>query len=373
MTTIPDEAFAAALAGLQHLTPLRLRALLARLDPATAWQRILAGTAFPDGLPSYAKAQDPAAVLREQARVVDPASVWAQCQAGKIGVAVLGDDRYPAALADDPFAPAVLFWRGRLDALDRRRVAIVGTRRATAVGRELATELGRDLAQHDVGVVSGLAAGIDGAAHRGVLRAAGGAPPIGVVGSGLDVPYPTGHRELWELVATHGLLLAEVPPGSLPMAHRFPQRNRVIAALGEITVVVESRERGGSLLTADEANARGRPVMAVPGSPRNEAAVGTNGLLRDGCAPVHGVADVLMELGLGQLLFASRTDHRRVPTPADNDVLELMADRPLTLNDLVAATGRDLPQVALSLARLEVAGWVVETGGNYERIHTPSR
>jgi DNA processing protein len=373
MIAIPDEAYAAALAGLPHLTPPRLRALLARLDPATAWQRILAGTAFPGGMPTYTKAEDPAGVLRQQARAVDPASVWTQCQAGRIGVAVLGGDRYPEALADDPFAPAVLFWRGRLDALDRRRVAIVGTRRATAVGRDLATELGRELAQHDVGVVSGLAAGIDGAAHRGALRAERGAPPIGVVGCGLDVPYPKGHRELWESVATQGVLLAEVPPGSQPMAHRFPQRNRIIAALGEITIVVESRERGGSMLTVDEANARGRPVMAVPGSPRNEAAVGTNGLLRDGCAPVHSVADVLMELGLGQLLFASRTDHRRVPVPADNDVLELMADRPLTLNDLVAATERDLSQVALSLARLEVAGWVVETGGTYERVHTPSR
>jgi DNA processing protein len=364
MMPLPDEAFAAALAGLGYLTPLRLRALLGRHDPASAWQHVLAGTAFPTGM-SYSRAEDPVGELRQQARAVDPAEVWAQCRLGEISVAVLGDDRYPAALADDPFAPAVLFWRGRLDALDRRRVAIVGTRRATAVGR--------DLAQHDIGVVSGLAAGIDGAAHRGALQAEGGAPPIGVVGCGLDVPYPTGHRDLWEVVATRGLLLAEVPPGSPPVAHRFPQRNRIIAALGEITVVVESRERGGSLLTVDEANDRGRTVMAVPGSPRNEAAVGTNGLLRDGCAPVHSVADVLMELGLGQLLFATPTDHRRPPVAADGELLELMADRPLTLNDLVAATDRDLSQVALSLARLEVAGWVVETGGCYERIHGPRR
>ena len=368
MTGLPEAAYAAALASLGHLTPLRLRALLARMSPPDAWEAILRGIAFPGGLPTIAKSGDPIAAMRAQAASVQPESVWGDCLRTGVSVTVLGQPTYPFVLADDPVAPAVLFSRGNLHALNGRRVAIIGTRRATAVGREMAADIGAELARHDVRVVSGLAAGIDGAAHRGALSA-GAAPPIGVVGSGLDVPYPSGHKSLWERVATTGLLLAEVPPGSPPLAHRFPQRNRVIAALSEVVVVVESHARGGSLLTVDQAMNRDRIVMAVPGSPRNDAAAGTNDLLRDGCLPVHTADDVLLQLGLGRLPFGAAKDSRPKPQSRDEVMLQLMSDGPTSLEQLVSASDTDVRTVAASLARLEMDGWVIETGGSYERIH----
>jgi DNA processing protein len=367
MSGLPPEAFAAALAGVDMLTPLRLRALLGRLDPESAWVALCRGSAFPAGLPTPTRKKDPASAIREGVRSIDPAEVWDSCLRLGVAVHVLGWPDYPAALGEDVEAPAVLFTRGNVAALGQRRVAIVGTRRATAGGRELAFALGRSLAQHGITVVSGLAAGIDGAAHRGVL-AVDAAPPVGVVGSGLDVPYPSGHRSLWESVATRGVLLAEVPPGSEPAAYRFPQRNRIIAALSEVVVVVESRERGGSLLTVDQAMDRGRIVMAVPGSPRSPASMGTNELLRDGTLPVHDVNDVLLQLGLGRLPFASRLETRPQPDPADQEVLDFVSGHPTMLEEVASGLQRSFVSVAMSLARLELHGWVVETAGAYESI-----
>lgn len=373
MTDLPEHAYAAALASLPHLTPIRLQVLLARLTPSDAWNAVLSGNAFPGGLPTPTKTENPVALLRAQALAVEPADLWQRCLATDTRVTVLGEPGYPAALSDDAFAPAVLFSRGDLSLIEGRRVAIVGTRRATLVGREMAADLGAELARHDVRVVSGLASGIDGAAHRGVLSVDDGAPPIAVVGSGLDVPYPSGHKMLWQKVAERGVLLAEVPPGSAPVPHRFPQRNRVIAALSEIVVVVESRDRGGSLLTVREAMDRHLLVMAVPGSPRNEAAHGTNELLRDGCLPVHGVEDVLMQLGLGRMPFHDGPDHRVQPEAADQDILDLISDRAVSLDELIDASERDMRSVCVSLARLELHGWVVETAGAFERVHTSPR
>ncbi len=369
MSDLPMEAYAAALAALPHLTPMRLRALLARLEPLEAWRAVLARRAFPGGFPTPPTSSDAMDVLAKQAEAIDPTELWDRCLAMGTVVSLLGHDSYPDVLAHDAFAPAVLFSLGDFAALEPRRVAIVGTRQATAVGREMAAQLGAELARHGIAVVSGLASGIDGAAHRGVLSVAQGAAPIGVVGSGLDVPYPSGHRALWKAVAEKGLLLAEVPPGSVPLAHRFPQRNRVIATLAEIVVVVESRERGGSLLTVNEAERRGRSIMAVPGSPRNPVACGTNELLRDGCLPVHDVSDVLMELGLGRSRFASPADHRAPPAAAEQAVLDLMSDRPLSFDEIVSCSGCSVGHAAVALARLEIGGWIVETAGCYERVH----
>jgi DNA processing protein len=372
VTALPEHAYAASLASLAHLTPLRLSALLARMAPSDAWEAVRQGTAFLAGLPTYSKSDDPVGALQAQAAKVRPEAVWESCQRTGTTVTLFGTSDYPPALADDPYAPAVLFSRGDLKVIDGRRVAIIGTRRATAVGREMAADLGAELALRGVRVVSGLASGIDGAAHRGVLSVGAG-PPIGVVGSGLDVVYPRAHKTLWEQVAAKGVLLAEVPPGSLPAAHRFPQRNRVIAALAEVVVVVESHERGGSLLTADQAMSRDRIVMAVPGSPRNDAAKGTNELLRDGCLPVLNTDDVLMQLGLGRLPFAIEADHRPPPQQRDIDILELIIDRPSSIDELVHLSQRDVRAVAGSLARLEMHGWLVETAGCFERVHSPGR
>src|SRR5262249_15322114 len=157
--------------------------------------------------------------------------------------------------------------RGSLAALDRPRVGLVGTRRCTPTGKSVARQLGRELAACGVAVVSGLAIGIDGCAHQGAL-AARAAPPVGVVGSRLDVVYPKSHRRLWDDVAAAGVLLSEAPLGAPPEPWRFPARNRILAALSDVVVVVESHAAGGSMHTVRAAVDRGIPVMAVPGSVR---------------------------------------------------------------------------------------------------------
>lgn len=218
------------------------------------------------------------------------------------GLVRRGSGSYPADLEHLAAPPSCLYVLGDLACADARRVAIVGTRRASRVGREFAAELGFGLARAGLCVVSGLARGIDGAAHRGALdarRTAPGVPgPLAVVGSGLDVVYPAEHRELWESVAAAGAVVSEFGPGTPPLPHHFPARNRLIAALAEVVVVVESAERGGSLVTARLALDLGRTVLAVPGSVRAPVNRGTNLLLRDGASPVLDVSDVLGALGL---------------------------------------------------------------------------
>ncbi|MEM7273056.1 MAG: DNA-processing protein DprA [Actinomycetota bacterium] len=217
----------------------------------------------------------------------------------ELGIGLLSplDHRWP--FAEDPEPPVLLFHTGDLTLLRRPdAVAVVGTRRCTTVGRTVAYELGRGLAGAGVTVISGLALGVDGAAHRGAMDRAG--PVIGVVASGLDVVYPGGNRDLWHQVATQGLLVGEAPAGDRPQRWRFPARNRLIAGLSRGVVVVESHARGGALSTVDEAIERDRPVMAVPGSVLSAASDGTNGLLVEGAIPVRGADDVI-----GTLSFPS--------------------------------------------------------------------
>jgi DNA processing protein len=268
--------------------------------------------------------------------------------------------------------PPVLFMRGNLDALDGRRAALIGTRNATSSGRSMAVQLGRDLAVAGVHVVSGLARGIDGGAHRGALAADGPGRPIAVVGSGLDVVYPAEHRDLWDQVAERGLLIGEAPPGAPPEPWRFPQRNRIIAALAEVVVVVESRESGGSLITVDEAIERGRPVMAVPGAVSSRAAAGTNRLLRDGAAAVLDVGDVLTALAIDHLpLAVGLVELRRRPGPADRAAYEACQQQPRTLDGLADVLGCGLGATAMSLARLRQDGWLAESDGWFEAIGAP--
>jgi DNA processing protein len=285
------------------------------------------------------------------------------------GVAVhrLGDPGYPPTLAGDHQAPRVLFSQGDLGLLDQPTVAIVGTRSATHYGQDVAAELGRELARAGVVVVSGLARGIDGAAHHGAL-AGGGAPPAGVVASGLDVIYPRRHAWLWDQVATRGVLLSESPLGTAPAPWRFPPRNRIIAALAQVVVVVECHHGGGALHTVEAAAQRSIAVMAVPGSVRSPASAGTNALLADGCQPVRDADDVLAALDL------ERTG-RAAPTPArlralDDDtaaVLHAVDWQPTATDDVMRRTGLGVEQAAAALRGLEDAGLVRAGQGWWER------
>jgi len=300
------------------------------------------------------------------ARDADPiAAAVAHRQAG-VEIIERADPRYPACLRGDPAPPAVLFAVGDLTVLDATRVAIVGTRRCTGAGAGFARELGRELSEAGIAIVSGLALGIDGASHRGVLDAGG--RPIGVVGSGLDVVYPSRHRDLWARVRDDGVLLSEAPLGARPAAWRFPARNRLIAGLAELVVVVESHATGGSMHTVREAADRSIQVMAVPGSVRVPSCAGTNQLLAEGCAPVRDATDVLVALGLSAATRAAASEPRAAPDPVAAVVLEAFGWEPATLEHLAVRTSLALPDLALALQALLDAGWIEVTGGWYERV-----
>jgi len=365
---LPPEAWVAALAGLPAMGPVRLRAMLGIWPPEEAWARVAAGAGCTRPAVAIVCRPDPAGLAslwRAAARRVSVPELWAAHRRAGVAVMLPGGPGFPTGLRSDPDPPAVLFARGDPSVLDGRRVAIVGTRRCTRYGRDVAYDLGRDLASNGVRVVSGLALGVDGAAHRGAL--AGGAPPVAVVGSGLDVVYPSGHGTLWEQVATNGLLLSEAPLGARPEPWRFPVRNRVIAALAEVVVVVESAEKGGSRHTVEAAMMRDRPVMAVPGSVRSPMSSYTNGLLADGCHPARDALDVLVALGLSSAP-TEKPDLRSEPGEGEAVVLDALGWEPATFDELCGRSGRSPGQVSVALARLQAAGWVAERAGWWERV-----
>jgi DNA processing protein len=235
---------------------------------------------------------------------VDAATLRGAAAAASLAAVCRHDERYPARLADLDDAPAVLFVAAARDALERLgrlaggpleegpiAVAIVGTRRASAEGNEVARGLGRGLGAAGVGVVSGMALGVDSAAHAGALDA--GAPTVAVLAGGADVPYPASKRALYRRIVEQGCVVSEMPPGFTPFKWCFPARNRTIAALGHMTVVVEAAERSGSLITAEVAADLGRDIGAVPGPVTSWRAKGTNALLRDGATLVRDARDVL--------------------------------------------------------------------------------
>ena len=276
-------------------------------------------------------------------------------------------DLYPAVLGHlDRSAPHALWSRGDSSLLARLEhepaVTIVGSRRASAYGREVAHELGLLLAGAGVVVVSGLAHGIDAAAHRGALDAGGAT--IAVLGCGADVAYPAGQRRLYERIAAEGLVVSELPPGSTPWRWTFPARNRIMAALGGLTVVVEAARRSGSLITVRIAQSLGREVGAVPGPVNSRFARGSNALLADGAFPVLGAESVLDELfGPGARPAAPR------PSPLDPAlaaILERVEAGEGSPDEIARSTGLEAGALAAGLARLELLGRVrADPAGRY--------
>ena len=368
---LPAAAWVVALAGLSGMGPARLGALLGRWEPHQAWLRVREGRVHLDaGVVLAARRLDAelSARWRREAATVDVARRWSAHVDAGVGVVVRGDLGFPAPLRDDHEPPAVLFTRGSLDALGRPRVAVVGTRRCTHAGRVTARELGRDLAAAGVCVISGLAHGIDAEAHRGALSATAGAKPVAVVGTGLDVVYPRGNADVWAQVAADGCVICEYPLATPPAPWRFPARNRIIAALADVVVVVESHARGGSMHTVDAALERDRPVMVVPGPIRSPASAGTNDLLAAGSAPVRDAADVLAVLGLDSgALARGRADPRPALSPWAGAVLDAVGWEAVTIEVVASRAGGGLAAVATELSRLERDGWLVRQGGWFER------
>ena len=282
------------------------------------------------------------------------------------------DDLYPAGLRDAPDAPWALIGRGDPGLLDGLEpfgaVTIVGARRATSYGREIARELGRELAAAGLVVVSGLAFGIDACSHRGALD---GGRTIAVLGCGPDTAYPAAHRSLWRQISERDLVISEFPPGAAPWRWTFPARNRIMAALAGMTVVVEAAARSGSLITADLAADLGRDLGAVPGPVTSRASAGPNGLLAGGACLVRDAQDVLdAMLGAG----VRRID-RSGPALEDSLLAVLAAvEAGESSPDGVAATlGLSGSEAAVALSRLELLGYLAcSQMGVYSRTLLPA-
>jgi DNA processing protein len=371
---LPPEAHAVALASLPEMGPHRLATALGVGPPDVVWRRVIDGRVHRhEGMAAAMRPRpaELAAQWRRTAGSIDVSAMWRRHVSAGVGVVMRGGPAYPPSLVDDPDPPPLIFHRGRPDTLCGPRVAIVGTRRCSRYGRDIAFELGRDLAAAGVVVVSGLALGIDGAAHEGAIAAEAG-PPAAVVGSGLDVVYPRANGSLWSLVEQRGVVLTEAPLGTPPARWRFPARNRIIAGLADVVVVVESHAAGGSLVTAAFAVERDRPVLAVPGPVRSSASAGTNALLFDGAAPVRDADDVLAAIGLSAAgAHRGEADPRPPPTADDGGVLDAIGWQPVTIDGLSQRLGGDFVAVAMALERLLAAGWVAERGGWWERVARP--
>ncbi|MFA7465022.1 MAG: DNA-processing protein DprA [Syntrophales bacterium] len=305
--------------------------------------------------------------------------------AGNAGMEILTpeDAFYPRALRNIHNYPAVLYARGSL--LENEPcIAIVGSRRASAYGKQTTFSLSRDLVMSGLTVASGMARGIDTAAHRGAL--AGGGRTIAVLGSGLDVIYPPENEELFNEIASRGAVISEFPPGTRPLAQHFPSRNRIISGLSLGTVVVEAGEKSGSLITAGCALEQGREVFAVPGSIDSPVSRGAHYLLRQGAKLVEGAGDVLEEIfpqmtaPMQARLFAAgdelhsramkaetteirKSPDRRKLEGTERKVLELISEKPSEIDSIISKSGLRPPDVLSVLMHLELGGFIDQLPG----------
>jgi DNA processing protein len=320
-------------------------------DERIAWLERLRGPEKPD----------PAGVLRDLEWLAGPAR----------SLLTADGPHYPVQLAAVPGMPAALFVQGDPSVLARPQVAIVGSRAATAAGCETAFGFAARLAAHGFAITSGLATGIDAAAHRGALAAGG--VTIAVCGTGLDRVYPTGHERLAEEIAAAGALVSEFTTGTPPAPHNFPRRNRLMSGLARGVLVVEAAARSGSLITARLAGEQGREVMAVPGSIHNPLARGCHRLIKDGAALVETVDDVLSALGVSRLESApDARESAKIPQGTlDSDaemLLNALGFEPTDLDRLVERTGMSARSVLSKLQLLELEGRVEAlAGGRYSR------
>lgn len=283
-------------------------------------------------------------------------------------VLTLDHPAWPALLLQMADPPLLLYVEGKLACLAEPAVAVVGSRHPSAQGRDNAQAFAADLARAGWLVVSGLAQGIDAAAHEGALAAGG--RTLAVVGTGLDITYPPRHRALAQRITTQGAVLSEYAPGTPPLREHFPQRNRLIAGLTRGTLVVEAALRSGSLITARLANESGRDVWAVPGSIHSPQSRGCHALIKQGAKLVEGAQDVLDELQDPGLRQASLALERDEGEPLADPLLAALGEDPVTLDALLARTGESAASLSARLLELELAGSVARLpGGLYQRRH----
>jgi DNA processing protein len=336
-----------ALVALSRLSPHCWRraaeSLRAGHAPRDVLQR-LAGMLWPD---------DPGRLARLRA---DAGDAIAHAERDAIAAVAWSDPAYPVALATIVDPPPVLWTRGQIDALSAPAVAIVGSRAASQYALSVAHDLAHDLASCGLVVVSGLARGVDSAAHRGALAASG--VTVAVLGSGVDVMYPPEHAPLAKQIDERGAVISELVPGTKPDPMFFPLRNRIISGLSRAVVVIEAGEKSGSLITARCALEQGRDVLAVPGNVLSGRNRGAHGLLRDGAKIVESADDILEELGM-----CRQSVGRPTPAPSDPILACLTPGEPSDLDAIAEATGLGTAKLLPRLFALELQGAVARIGG----------
>ena len=341
--------------------------------PADAMRRLLAAMGSPQevlaasrGTLAHHVPQAVAAAIQKGAAedALAAATAWLDDPANRI--VTLADAEYPRQFLQIPDPPPLIYAKGRLELLNRRALAIVGSRNATAQGAANAESFARSLSEAGLTIVSGLALGIDAAAHRGGL--AGVSSSIAVVGTGLDIVYPARNRALAHELAQHGAMISEFPPGTPPVSTNFPRRNRLISGLAVGCVVVEAALGSGSLITARSALEQGREVFAIPGSIHSPLAKGCHALIKQGAKLVESAADILEELQLPAAGAAGAFSD----APADDDcslVLETLGYEPCDLDALAARCDMTIARVSAALTQLEIDGRVAALpGGRFQRV-----
>ena len=344
---------------------------VSRLQAAAVFKEVLsrAGTRSPTEILEWvlASVRGPVEHGRKVSATALESAQAAMNAGAAMGLAVipLTDARYPPLLASTPSPPPVLWTRGDVDLLHQPMVAIVGSRAATSYALQVAEHLGSDLSARGVAVASGLARGVDSAAHRGALR--GSAGTVAVLGCGLDRIYPAENAQLASDIGSHGALVSELGPGAPPLPEHFPLRNRIISGISLGVVVVEASEQSGSLITARCALEQGRDVMAVPGSVLTGRNRGSHALLKDGAKVVETADDILEGLG-----WPGATGSASGKQPVRDPLLDRMEPGEVyRLDELTVLTGIPGPKLLARLTELELLGWVSAAGmGRFGRVVT---
>jgi DNA processing protein len=352
-----DAAFWLSTAGVRHIGPVRIERLL------NAFGSLRQAWSAPRAELASVLEPRPLSELINARSGIDPARELEKLRARGIQIVYPGHRAYPTLLAEISGRPSILFVRGRLTADDDNAVAIVGTRRTTSYGRQAAEQVASELAQAGVTVVSGLARGIDTAAHRAALAAGG--RTIAVLGSGVDVIYPGENCNLADQIIESGAIVSEFVPGTKPDAQNFPARNRIVSGMSLGTVIIEAPSRSGALITASFAADQGREVFVVPGNVYSPASEGTNALLRDGARLIRNGADVLEDLGL---LTSGRSAPTQMPLLVDereSRVFSVVGSEASHIDDIAEQANLAAAETGAILLTLELRGLLRNLGAQY--------
>lgn len=352
-----EAAYWLAISRVPHIGPARIERLLRTFGSLTsAW------SASREALRVVLEPRPLSELLDTRSRI-EPARELERIAGLGIRAVHPGHSLYPKLLAEISGRPSILYIRGELLPADDVSVAIVGTRRATPYGRQSAERIAAELAQAGVTVISGLARGVDAAAHRAALEAGG--RTIAVLGSGADVIYPAEHRQLSEQILEAGAIVSELSPGAKPDAQNFPARNRIIAGMALGTVVVEAPMRSGALISASFAADQGREVFVIPGSIFSQNSQGTNALLRDGARLVRDGADVLEDLGVAS--GSTRAPmHIQIPLDeSERQLLSALGKEARHIDELAETAGLTAGEASALLLTMELRGLVRNHGAQY--------